>query len=136
MEQDKLELKDGTIWINQDIKKVLQALYDHYRAVINSNEYLREENKRLKNEQYKDEELDKMKKDYERMKDAYYRGFPISKEEDKKIKKWMDNIIADGPDMKINSARFHYEFYPTALGIVGTVIDNITKQKFEFQSLG
>ena len=56
-------------------------------------------------------------------------------EEDKKIKKWMDKIIGDGPDMKINSARFHYEFYPTPLGIVGTVIDNITKQKFEFQSL-
>ena len=37
---ENLELKDGTIWINQDIKKVLQELYDHYRSIQNKNEYV------------------------------------------------------------------------------------------------
>ena len=130
----KLELSDGSPWIMQKVGNVFQELYDHYRVIARRNEYLEEENKRIKSEKYKDEELSKMKAEFERMKADYYRGFPISEEEEKKIREWEDKHVA-GADMKINSARFFYEFYPTPLGIVGVVKDSLSGDKFEFQSL-
>lgn len=137
---NKLELKDGNIWINQDIKKVFQELYDHYRSVNSQNEYLRKEIERVKDEKYKDEELAKMKEQYDKMHDEYYRGFGISKEESEKINQWI-NKITEGEDLqtKIGGAiggRFYYEFRPTSIGTVGTIIDGFTGQKFTFQELG
>ena len=78
---EKLELKDGNIWIMDDIKADFQKLYDHYRWVSARIERLEKENKRLKSDAYKDEELTKMKSEYDRMKEDYFLGFPISKEE-------------------------------------------------------
>lgn len=136
METDKLELRDDVgLWI-KDVKKLFQDLYDQYRAVQIRNEVLETENIYLRSEQYKDSELAKMKSEYDKMKDDYYRGFPISKEEMERIHKWMDEIIGNGPDMKINSARFYYKFYPTPIGVSGEVIDSISGQKFEFQEIG
>ena len=136
MDNDKLELKDDIIWLNEDIKTALQQVYDHYRSVYNRNEYLKKENERLKSESYKDEELAKMKSDYEEMKSDYYRGFPISEEEDKKIKEWINK------QMKKNSSvggaiggRFKYQFIPTGIGTVGTVIDTFTQDRFTFHDL-
>ena len=60
---EKLELKDGSIWIMEDIKKTLQQVYDHYRNVCNQNDYLRKEIEKVKSEKYADEELSKMKSD-------------------------------------------------------------------------
>ena len=130
---EKLELKDGTIWIMEDIKKTLQQVYDHYRNVCNQNDYLRKEIEKVKSEKYADEELSKMKEEYERMKNDYYRGFPISEKEDKKIHEWIEG------QMKKNSSiggRFRYEFIPTGIGTVGTIIDTFTEDRFNFQDLG
>ena len=134
---DKLELKDGTIWIMEDIKKTLQQVYDHYRTVCNQNDYLRKEIENVKSEKYTDRELSKMKEEYERMKKEYYLGFPISEKEDKKIREWI-NKQTEGQDFKTASGgaiggRFHYEFIPTSIGTIGTVIDGLTGEKFTFQ---
>lgn len=135
--EDKLELSDGSIWIMQDIKKVLQELYDHYRSVVNRNEYLLKENERLKSDAYKDEELRKMKERYDSMKDGYYRGFPISEEENKKINKWIDKIVKKYPAGKATiSGRYTYIFFPTSIGVSGKIKDNISGEEFEFQELG
>lgn len=136
----KLNLKkENPIWILDSVENDLQRLYDHYRDVVNQNEYLRKENERLKSEAYKDEELSKMKDRYEKMKEDHYNGFPISKEEDEKIKKWMDEVYSNDPsfkDMKMGGAiggRFVYKFVPTSVGVFGTVIDILTKKELSFQ---
>lgn len=134
---DKLELKDGSIWIMEDIKKTLQKVYDHYRDVCNTNDYLRKENERLKSEVYKDEELAKMKSEYDRMKEDYFRGFPISEEEHKKINEWIDEQMKKHPGIGgAIGGRFTYEFLPTGIGTAGTIIDGFTGEKFNFQELG
>ena len=69
------------------------------------------------------------------MEHEYYQGFPITDEEMKKIHEWEDKIVGD-VEMKINGTRFYYEFHPTPLGVSGKVIDSITKEKFEFQTIG
>lgn len=132
--EDKLELKETSICLSKDIKSVLQDVYDHYRDVKNYNEYLQKENERLKSETYKDEELSKMKSKYDSMKEDYYRGFPISKKESEKIKQWM-NEHDFYKDTKIGTigGRYTYEFQPTSLGTIGTIIDTLTGDKLTFR---
>ena len=134
---EKLELKDGNIWIMEDIKKTLQQVYDHYRSVCNRNDYLRKEIEKVKSEKYADEELSRLKSEYDRMKSDYYRGFPISEEEDKNIKEWIKNQQEKNPGIGgASGGRFTYRFTLTGLGTVGTIIDGFTGDEFTFQELG
>ena len=134
---DKLELKDGNIWIMDDIKKTLQQVYDHYRSVCNRNDYLKKEIEKVKSEKYADEELSRLKSAYDKMKSDYYRGFPISEEEDKNIKEWIKNQQKKNPGIGgAAGGRFTYKFTPTGLGTVGTIIDGFTGDEFTFQELG
>lgn len=134
---EKLELKDGNIWIMEDIKKTLQQVYDHYRSVCNRNDYLRKEIEKVKSEKYADEELSRLKSEYDRMKSDYYRGFPISEEEDKNIKEWIKNQQEKNPGIGgVSGGRFTYKFIPTGLGTSGTIIDSFTGDEFTFQELG
>ena len=134
---EKLELKDGNIWIMDDIKKTLQQVYDHYRIVCNRNNYLTKEIEKVKSEKYADEELSRLKSEYDKMKSDYYRGFPISEEEDKNIKEWKKNQQKKSPGIGgAAGGRFTYEFTPTGLGTAGTIIDGFTGDKFTFQELG
>jgi hypothetical protein len=135
---DKLELKeDRPMWLLNDIKADFQKLYDHYRWVSARIEHLEEENKRLKSDAYKDEELAKMKSEYDRMKEDYFRGFPISEEEHKKINEWIDEQMKKHPGIGgAIGGRFTYEFLPTSIGTAGTIIDSFTGDKFNFQELG
>lgn len=134
---EKLELKDGNIWIMEDIKKTLQQVYDHYRSVCNRNDYLKKEIEKVKSEKYADEELSRLKSEYDRMKSDYYRGFPISEEEDKNIKEWIKNQQKKNPGIGgAAGGRFTYKFTPTGLGTSGTIIDSFTGDEFTFQELG
>ena len=134
---EKLELKDGNIWIMEDIKKTLQQVYDHYRIVCNRNNYLTKEIEKVKSEKYADEELSRLKSEYDKMKSDYYRGFPISEEEDKNIKEWKKNQQKKNPGIGgAAGGRFTYKFTPTGLGTVGTIIDGFTGDEFTFQELG
>ena len=133
---EKLELKDGNIWIMEDIKKTLQQVYDHYRSVCNRNDYLTKEIEKVKSEKYADEELSRLRSEYDKMKSDYYRGFPISDEEDKNIKEWKKNQQKKNPGIGGAGGRFTYKFTPTGLGTVGTIIDGFTGDEFTFQELG
>jgi hypothetical protein len=134
---EKLELKDGSIWIMEDIKETLQQIYDHYRDVCGQNDYLRKEIEKVKSEKYADEELLKMKSEYEKMKSDYYRGFPVSEEESKKINEWIEKQKKKHPGTGgAIGGRFRYEFIPTGIGTVGTIIDIFTEDRFNFQDLG
>lgn len=136
--KSKLELRDDRpAFLVRKIEEVFQELYDHYRVVESRNEYLRKENARIKDEAYKDEELAEMRKRYEKMSADYYRGFPISQNEDKKIKEWQEKILKEHPGSAGPiGGRFRYEFIPTGVGVIGTVIDSFTKEKYQFQELG
>jgi hypothetical protein len=131
--EEKLELKEGAMWLNNTMKNVLQEVYDHYRSVVRTNDYLREENERLKCEAYKDEELAKMKEQYEKMKADYYRGFGISEAEDKKIKDWMEKLPS--ANTGAIGGRFTYQFICTSIGDIGTVKDSVTGEEFTFREL-
>lgn len=131
--EDKLEFDEHKALFINDIKEVLQQVYDSYKIVVSRNEYLIKENKSLKSEVYKDIELSELKSKYETLRNDYYRGFPISKEEKDKIQEWMKTL----PEIESTAigGRYYYKFYPTSIGTVGIIVDSITTQEFKFQDI-
>lgn len=107
---------------------------------------LEEEIKRLREEHYKDNELQKMKSKLERMEKDYYRGFPISEEDEKAIRDWEKEHVAKMHGLKTTDDRMRisgaiggnwsYEFIPTSIGVSGCVKCNSCGEKFEFQEIG
>ena len=96
-----------------------------------ANKALREENRQLKDAAYRDNELIKMKTELDNFKTEYYRGFPISKEDEKKIEEWknkheryahmirsIDDRLGTGGSI---GGRYTYEFIPTSIGTIGVV---------------
>lgn len=106
--------------------------------------YLELQNRELYDEHYKDHELKQMLDELNKMKDDYYRGFPISEEENKNIKEWIDNHERDVHgcytlEDKINrggccGGTYTYEFVPTSIGTIGTVKCNCGA-KYTFQDI-
>ena len=137
-EKDKnWELNDYSPLFIKDIKDILQDLYNQFRALSVKYDYVLEENNRLKSESYKDEELSKMKKKLDEMSSEYYRGFPITEKENKKIAEWMDKITEGEPEMKITAigGRFTYVFTPTSIGTIGVIKDSVTRKELQFREL-
>lgn len=106
--------------------------------------YLELQNRELYDEHYKDNELQQMLNELNKMKVDYYRGFPISEEENKNIKEWIDNNERDVHgcytlEDKINrggccGGTYTYEFVPTSIGTIGTVRCSCGA-KFTFQDM-
>lgn len=122
----------------KDKEKLLNEIkgqLDYYENRINQ---LMESNKKLKDDHYKDLELTRMKEELESMKASFHRGFPISEEEDKAIRAWEDEWFEKkrGGDKYLGAigGGFTYEFHPTGIGTVGTIIAP-DGERFTFREL-
>lgn len=106
---------------------------------------LEEENKQLKSENYKDEELSKMQSELKEMRADFYRGFQISEEEQKSIEAWQRKHEKEVHNLKTIDdrlraggcigGRYKYIFTPTSIGVSGEVFCGCGA-KFEFQKIG
>lgn len=114
----------------------LKMLKEKYDKECKFSEYLRGELNKVKDENFKDIELKKMKQELETMRKEYYRGFPISKAEEERIDEFMKkhNEI-HGSYHGCSGGGFTYIFYPTAIGTSGVVRCDICKEEFEFQKI-
>lgn len=131
-------------FFNASISDLCQGIIDKTVDKERRIEYLEEENKKLKDEHYKDSEMQRMKTELKNAKEDLYRGFPISEEEEKRIKEWQDKHDAEVHGLKTLKERVHaggciggrysYEFVSTSIGVVGTVKCNCGA-KFTFQDL-
>lgn len=105
---------------------------------------LEKENNELKNHAYKDKELAEMRDKLNKMKSEYYRGFPISEDEEHKINEWIEKHEREAHGIKTYEDKFAshgccgggytYEFVPTSIGTVGTVRCNCGAE-FTFQEI-
>ena len=68
-----------------ETEKLIKELGERFTQLKSQNDWLANENRRLKSEHYKDEELAKLKSENEQLR----KGFHISPEEEQKIKKWL-----------------------------------------------
>lgn len=127
-----------------DVVKALDAIKREFDAQNSRIIYLQNENKRLKEEHYKDEELKRMKENLERVRADMRRGFSISEEEDKRIEEWQKKHDAEVHGLKTLTdrvraggcigGRYTYYFTATSIGVIGTVKCNCGA-KFTFQDL-
>ena len=93
---------------------------------------LREENKRLRDEAYKDSELQMMKSKCEAMQEELNRGFPITEDEDTKIREWFEKHLTKRHKLIVNG-RFKYEFQDFAEVSVGSVVCTECGESFTFR---
>lgn len=117
--------------IFSDVEAAFKTIQNRIEILESQIGRLAEENKRLKNEHYKDKELSEMKDKLDKMQRAYYRGFPISDEEEKRIEEWKNrhdeevhNAYSLIDKVKLGGCcggRYTYEFVPTGIGTIGTV---------------
>ena len=128
---DKIS-RDNTCCFRLDIDslaKKFEEILDNIESREYENKYLKEENKKLKDEAYKDTELAEMKKQLDAARADLRRGFGISEEEDKKIKEWQQKHEEEVHGVKPGKILYRgaagggytYEFYPTGIGTFVTV---------------
>lgn len=113
---------------NLTVEKHCEEIIEMYNIQKRNIETLIEENKKLKDENYKDIELAHMKAECDRMKKDYYRGFPISEEEYEKALNWMDDHEATKharckglPRGGAIGGSYQWIFTPTSIGTFGKI---------------
>lgn len=128
--------------VEECIKSILSRI-ESYEDTI---ERLREENKKLKDEVWKDEELQNMKERLDEMKANYRRGFNITEKEYADIREWKEKHEKEvhgleTPLQRMNAhgasgGGYSYTFYPTAIGCSGIVKCDACGEEFEFSHIG
>ena len=113
---------DGKLVTIPTIDEICNQLKIKFEDIGFRIDYLETENKHLKSEAYKDEELAKMKAAYDQMGDEYDLGFPITREEYDKIKCWTESHRhSQQQTMSTVGGEYSYIFTPTSIGIIGKV---------------
>lgn len=111
--------------------ELIESLKQKYKRLEIINENLKEENEQHRNKTYEKGYVSKLREENKRLKEDYYRGFPISKKEKEAINKWKTEHYKTCN--RIGGCSYH--FYPTDLGVAG-VIQCSCGAKFEFQEIG
>lgn len=114
---------------SEPIDSCLDNLRKIYEANLKTIHRLEQENAELKDQHYKDREIQRLHERLNRLTGDIYRGFPITKEEKEKIDAWMHNHIHKKHWKKQNyhtkcgpvDCSFSYQFYPTHLDTIQIV---------------
>lgn len=112
------------------LDELLEMIKNKYKHLELHKERVEKENEQHRNETYEKEYVSKLREENKRLKEDYFRGFPINKKEKEAIDKWADEhyktCIQRG---------FSYHFYRTPLGVSG-LVQCSCGEKFEFQEIG
>ena len=142
--------QDGESYQMEEVEKACEDFVRNikygYERQASENKRLLEENKKLKDEHYKDEEIQMWKQKYEEAKEELYNGFGITNAEREKINEWqkkhdaeVHGLTDDRMRLKAGGAiggRYHYKFLPTSIGVSGKCVCGRCGAEFEFQEIG
>lgn len=117
--------------IFENTHKIIEELKTRFDQQEDRIKYLEEQNKKLQEKNWAEEKCQEMQSQYKVMQEDYYRGFPISKEENQKIQNWKKihdatEHNADTLEKRVklegaSGGRFKYIFIPTSIGTVGYI---------------
>ena len=95
----------GKTYFTDSVSDLCQGIIDKVDTYEKRIKYLGEENKKLKDEHYKDSEMQRMEAELKKAKDDLYRGFPISEKEQEKITEWELKHDAEKHGLKTSKQR-------------------------------
>lgn len=131
MEYSNIDPNTGKITKVYDLDDCLKAIKVRNEDNEKRIKSLEDKNRQLRDSHYKDEEMQKMKSELEVMREEYYRGFPITKEEQEAIETWKVDHSANAHGLKTIEDRlrvgrdiggsYTYEFIPTSIGVIGYI---------------
>lgn len=124
MNKPRLNIYDHLI--RERTMKALKECEEHLDEVLERCTRLAEENARIRDEKYKDEELQKLIEYNKELQSQYGHGFSISNQEWENINSWRKkhNTEKHGGPHPYSGAiggELTYEFVPTSIGTVCTV---------------
>ena len=106
----------------QDFDGCLERIKMLYQWEVDRNKGLVEENKYLKEGQYKDKELKRMAEELTATKAAALQGFAISPEQTQALQEYRKNHVNAYHNGKepagVSGGNWIYEFIPTSIGVV------------------
>lgn len=111
------------------LDELLEMIKNKYEHLELHKKRVEEENEQHRNETYEKDYVSKLREENKQLKEDYYRGFPISKEEKEAIDKWLNEHYKT-----CGRIGYSYHFYPTELGIAG-IVQCSCGAKFEFQEI-
>lgn len=119
-----------------EICEMLQAKFEHMQTRI---DHLLEENAKLNDDAYKDNELASMKAQLEEMRADYYRGFPVDEAQQAAVRAWQKRHTEEQHGTKsdeqklrlegVSGGRWIYGFVPTSIGVGGVCICGACREK-------
>ncbi len=125
------DMTSGKMIRVNDFYQSIDSIKWQYEADQNKIKILTEQNKKLRDEKYKDEELQKLTKELEECRKEVRRGFSISEDEEKSINEWKKKHELEKHGIKTDRDRidahgaiggaYMYHFLPTSIGIIGEV---------------
>ena len=103
-------------------KEWLEQIADDLEYKDDLIERLREELEAAKKETFKDAVIQDLRKRLKEVEYEIYRGFPISEEEEREIKRWKKSheLIHKGGHGAIGG-KYTYSFTPTSIGSIGEI---------------
>ncbi len=130
----------------KEFNKWLDGIKTAFEVKNKHIQYLEEKNKTLEDEKWKDNELQNMKKAYDKMEADYYRGFPISEKEKNAINEWQKNHLMNRHNLKTLEQKvsfdgaiggnFKFEFIPTSIGTIGSCVCESCQNRARSESNG
>lgn len=111
-----------------EICKILKIKFDD---LITSESHWREKFLQSQSSTYKDDEIEKLTKEIEHLKERLKYGFGVSREENNAILDWYNKHKKHCGDCSLV-----YHFTPTPLGVCGEAVCTKCGEKFTFQDLG
>lgn len=121
-QEKKQELVEAIEELSRDKTDAFIDLIKDYARLERCIASLQQQNKELKAERYKDDEMRQMREEVKAMKKDYYRGFPIDEKEDTALKSWMEEHekFHKGGHGCVGG-KYTYIFTPTSIGTFGTI---------------
>jgi hypothetical protein len=123
--------ENGKLVCVPPLDECLNAIKVRYEDSVKRNEYLLEENKKLKDEHYRDDEIQRLKNALTKLDGDLRRGFTVTEDEEKRIDAWAKEHDEKVHSLKTPEARhkaggavggrFSYTFVPTGIGTIGIV---------------
>lgn len=112
-----------TLYHYSDIKKYCNGLVEMVGEMEGINNFLREENARLKKEYYQNEELKKLEEENALLREKLNRSFTITKDEENMIFAWKHNHPHE---------THSYIFTPTPIGTMKAIRCEVCGAEFTF----